>query len=270
MPLLRPLRPGYDEALAAEFAAQPLGAPRVLEEPALAPLPAPVQRFLRGAGCVGRPIPQNVRIEFDAQMWRAPGQAPMPARSVQYNFFDRPARLFFMTARMYGLPVAARHLYRAEAASFVVRVASAVTVTDHSGPEFTATETVTLLNDLCAYAPARLVDDRIAWQPVDDRSATATMTNGPHRVSATLVFNDRDELVDFWSDDRPAEARGSFRRLRWSTPLEGHRDIDGHVVPTVGRAVYAYAEGDFTYGAFTLRSLAYDLAGPLDPGPPLP
>ena len=37
------------------------------------------------------------------------------------------------------------------------------------------------------------------------RTATATLANGPHRVSATLHFNDRDELVDFTSDDRPAD-----------------------------------------------------------------
>jgi hypothetical protein len=81
-------------------------------------------------------------------------------------------------------------------------------------------------------------------------------------VSATLHFNDRDELVDFTSDDRPADDHGALRPLRWSTPIEGYREIDGRRLPTRGRAVYAYPEGDFTYGAFTLRSIAYDVPHP--------
>jgi hypothetical protein len=262
MPLLRSLQPGYDRALADEFAAQPLTDPTPLSEADLAHLPDPVRRFIKRSGAVGRPRPQNIRVELDAQMWRKPGQAPMAARSLQYNFFGRPARLFLMKARMFGLPVTARHLYRDEAAAFVVRVASLVTITDHSGPVLTAGETVTVLNDMCFFAPGALVDERISWHPVDDRTATATLANGPHRVSATLLFNDRDELVDFWSDDRPADDNGTLRPLRWSTPIEGYREIDGRLLPTKGSAVYAYPEGDFTYGAFTLRSIAYDVACP--------
>ena len=43
---------------------------------------------------------------------------------------------------------------------------------------------------------------------------------------------------------------------------EGYREVDGRLLPTKGSAVYAYPEGDFTYGAFTLRTIAYDLARP--------
>ena len=41
------------------------------------------------------------------------------------------------------------------------------------------------------------------------RSASVTFTNGAHSVTATLMFNDRDELVDFWSDDRPDSSSGT-------------------------------------------------------------
>ena len=65
-----------------------------------------------------------MRVVIDANMYRKPGQAPMRARSVQYSFFGRPARLFLMEARMFGLPVRALHVYRQEQATFTVRVAS--------------------------------------------------------------------------------------------------------------------------------------------------
>ncbi len=169
----------FDEAVVAELAAQPLVAAPVLTEHELSGLPAPVQRFVRASGAVGRPRPQNVRVEFDAKMWRKPGQAPMEATSVQYNFFGRPARLFLMRARMFGLPVRALHLYRHEQATFRVRVASLVNIVNQQGEQISAAETVTVLNDLCVMAPGALVDPRLSWRPIDDRNAVVTFSNGP-------------------------------------------------------------------------------------------
>ncbi|MCY7288270.1 MAG: hypothetical protein LH624_08490, partial [Cryobacterium sp.] len=87
-------------------------------------------------------------------------------------------------------------------------------------------------------------------------------TNGRRRVSATLLFNERDEMVDFWSDDRPDSSTGTYRQMRWNTPVGDYRDIEGRRLATAGAAVYAYPEGSFAYGEFTLRSLRYDLEAP--------
>ena len=180
----RSLQARYDRVVAAEFAAQPLRAAAPLLTPEdLAGLPAPVRRYVERSGALGLPRPQNMRVVFDADMYRRPGQAPMRATSIQYTFFDRPARLFLMKARMFGLPVRALHVYRQEQATFTVRVASLVNMVDLRGDEISAAETVTVLNDLCLMAPGALVDPRLAWAPVDDRTAAVTFANGPHRVA---------------------------------------------------------------------------------------
>ena len=262
-PAGRSLQARYDRVVAAEFAAQPLRPAAALLTPEdLAGLPAPVRRYVERSGAIGRPRPQNMRVVLDADMYRGPGQAPMRATSIQYTFFDRPARLFLMKARMFGLPVRALHVYRQEQATFTVRVASLVNMVDLRGDEISAAETVTVLNDLCLMAPGALVDPRLAWAPVDDRTAAVTFTNGPHRVGATLVFNDRDELVDFWSDDRPESSSGRLVPSRWSTPVDEYRDVGGLHLLHRGSAVYARPDGPFTYGTFTLRSIEYDVAGP--------
>ena len=54
---------------------------------------------------------------------------------------------------MFGLPVRALHLYRGEDATFQVRVASLVNMVNVAGDEISASETVTVLNDMCAFAP---------------------------------------------------------------------------------------------------------------------
>ena len=264
----RSLRARHDQVVAAEFAAQPLvpGADPLTSGDLLG-LPDPVRRYVERSGAVGRPRPQNMRVVMDATMYRKPGQ-PMRARSVQYTFFGRPTRLFLMDARMFGLPVRALHVYRQESATFTVRVASAVNIVDLSGDAISAAETVTVLNDLCLMAPGALLDPRLAWDAVDDRSAAVTFTNGRHVVTATLVFNDRDELVDFWSDDRPDSSTGAFVPMRWSTPVTEYRDLAGRHLLHSGGAVYLRPDGPFTYGEFTLRSVQYDVPGPLPAGDP--
>ena len=259
----RSLRKHYDHVVAAEFGKEPLraaGAPLTADE--LADLPAPVRRYVERSGAVGRPRPQNMRVVLDANMYRKPGQPPMHARSVQYNFFTRPSRLFLMQARMFGLPVRALHVYREESATFTVRVASAVTMVDLHGPDISAAETVTVLNDLCLMAPGALLDPRLAWSEVDQRTAQVTFTNNPHKVTATLAFDDDGDLVEFWSDDRPDSSGGSFIPMRWSTPVSEYRDVDSRRLLHRGSAVYQRPDGPFAYGEFTVRSIEYDVAGP--------
>lgn len=256
------LQPEFEARVQAEFGAQPTREVPLLEEDDLAHLPPPVQRFVRASGAVGRPRVQNFRVEFDAEMYRKPGDAPMISTSVQYNFVASPSRFFFMRSRMFGLPVQVFHDYARERATFRVRVASLVNLVDEGGAAFSKVETVTVLNDLCFFAPGALVDPRLSWTPIDDRTTGVTFGNGPHRVSATLHFNERDELVDFTSDDRPQLIDGTYRPYRWSTPVEGYQLLDGRRLPTRAAAVYAHPEGPFTYGKFRLRSVAYDVDAP--------
>jgi hypothetical protein len=258
----RNLRARHDQVVAEVFAASPLGPAVPLTLGDLAGLPDPVRRYIARAGAIGRPRPQNMRVVMDAAMYRKPGQAPMRARSVQYSFFGEPTRLFLMDARMVGLPVRALHVYRDHQATFTVRVASTLTIVDLHGEQISDAETVTVLNDVCLMAPGALVDPRLAWAPVDDRTAQVTFTNGPHRVTATLSFNADDELVDFTSDDRPDSSTGTFVPMRWSTPVHEYRDADGRHLIHRGAAVYLRPDGPFTYGEFTLRSLDYDVAAP--------
>jgi hypothetical protein len=189
----------------------------------------------------------------------------MKSASVQHNFLGQPVRLFLMSSRMFGLPVEVLHAYEGEAATMRVRVASLVNVVDLEGELLSRTETVTVLNDLCFFAPGALVDPRLAWTPVDDRTAQVTFPNGRHVVSATLSFDAEGDLVDFASDDRPGLVDGKLEPARWTTPVGDFREFDGRRVPTVGRAIYHSPEGAFTYGVFRATGIAWDVAGPPAP-----
>jgi hypothetical protein len=80
-------------------------------------------------------------------------------------------------------------------------------------------------------------------------------------VSAVLYFNEAGELVNFVSDDRYAlQEDGTLKQVRWSTPVSDYKEVEGRKVPTQGKTIWNYPEGDFTYGVFKLRNLRYNLA----------
>ncbi|TNC62555.1 DUF6544 family protein [Rubellimicrobium roseum] len=255
-------RPGAD--LAAEFRLRlaelrpgPEGAP--LTEADVARLPEPVRRWLNRSGALGRPPVTMVHTVFEATLYNAPGRPGMSGIAHQVDVLDPPRRLFFMTTRMNGLPVAVLHDYTPEWAGMRVRAARAFNVVDRWGADFARIETVTFLNDLSVFAPSALAGPGFEWTPVDDRSAQVAYTVGPNIVTATLFFDETGDLVDFASDDRAdISAGGEPQRMRWTTPLSDYREIAGRRVPGRGEAVWHREDGPFVYGEFTIRDMAFN------------
>ncbi len=231
----------------------------LLTEADLASLPAPVQRYLRYCGAVGQPKVYNMRVTFQGQM-RNKGSDWFPFHSEQYNFFDRPARLFFMNARVKHLPALGYHAYREREAGMQVKLFGLFPVADIGGTELFKTETVTFLNDLCILAPGALVYERIRWEAVDDTTARATFTNQGTTVEATLAFAPDGRLLNFISDDRGALTDGQLEYHRFSTPLSDYRDFGGYRLAALGKAVWHYPDGPFTYGEFRLQDVSYNVS----------
>ncbi len=256
--------PGLDAEYATRFrsalAEAPSPSSTPLTEAHIVHLPAPVQRYLRITGAIGKPPVQTMQLSFDAEMFQKPGQAGMRGPARQFNTVHRLRRLFFMRTTMFALPVMVLHDYHDIHASMTVRLASLFNVVELHNDALARTETVTVLNDLCLYAPSNLVDSRLVWQALDDHHARVSFTNGPHQVSAELVFNEAGELVNFISNDRGALQRdGSLRLVRWSTPVRDYREFEGRRVPTAGEAIWHYPEGDFVYGRLILKDIRFNV-----------
>lgn len=250
----------FDSKVQFEFKTQPVLIEKKLTKSDIRHLPFPVQKYLLYVGVVGKNQVQNVRIVFDELMYKNPEAKPMVSSSEQYNFFLHPARHFYMKASMMGIPFRVLHSYSEEKATMLVRVASLFNAVDLDNEELTIAETVTVLNDLCLFAPAALIDRRISWEANGPLSSKVFFKNGKYRVSAVLIFNEIGELVEFISDDRSALLDdGSLRKARWSTPIKDYKELNGVKVPTYGEAIWKYPEGDFTYGKFFLKNIEYNV-----------
>jgi hypothetical protein len=240
--------------------ARPLQA-GVVTEVDLAPLPEPVRHYLSATGVVGRPRVLNYRVHFRGRIRSGPESRWMPFEAEQQRFADEPARLFLMHARMFGLPVEVFHRRTGGHATMQVKIMGALPMVDARGEVMDRSEAVTLFNDMCLLAPGTLLDPRIAWEPVDARTARAHFTDGAQTISATLLFGGDGLLTNFISDDRSRSSPDgkTFTRLRFSTPARDYRDFGAARLASYGEARWTLLEGEFTYGEFEILSVTYNV-----------
>lgn len=229
-----------------------------ISEEDLLPLPSPVQRFLRKAGVVGTLRPRNMQLTFTGAIREFNGPW-MPFTTVQTNSFGEPSRFFWMDARMKGLPVKGLHAFKDGKANMQVKLLGLVPVAKANGPMLDTAETVTWFNDLCLFAPGALIDPRITWSAVDDRSAQASFTNKGITINAVLVFDHQDRIIDFISDDRYSVSETPPAKRRFSTPARDHRELNGILLVGYGEGVWHMPDGPFSYGQFTVTSVRYDV-----------
>ncbi|SDB85756.1 DUF6544 family protein [Williamwhitmania taraxaci] len=231
----------------------------ILTESNIAHLPAIVQKYLNYTKSVGQPKIKNFRAEFVGGMRSKPNDKYMKIQSVQYNFYQKPSRYFYMTASKMSLPATGLHLYQSETATFEVRLLNWFKVVDAKGDKMNQAETVTLLNDMCFIAPATLIDSRIKWEVINDTKVKAIFKNGSISISAILYFNTTGELVNFISNDRYDTDGKRYSNYPWATPVENYQMINGYLLPSKAKLIYQRPDGDFIYGELEYKSIKYNL-----------
>lgn len=229
----------------------------LISEADLAHLPEPVQKYLKYCGVINKPRVKNMRVVMQGEM-RSKKQDWFPFITVQYNFFDEPTRLFFMKGKMFGINVPGYHHYINKTAVMDIRLFGLKKIVYQQGPEMNKAETVTLFNDMCLMAPATLIDKRIKWEPINDKSANAIFTNHNITVSAILYFNEQGQLIDFLSNDRTEI--NMMKNLPFTTPVHSYQNINGYKLFDEGDGVWEYTDGKFVYGKFKLKEIEYNLS----------
>jgi len=138
-----------------------------------------------------------------------------------------------------------------------IRLFGLFSVVNESGAVMDKTETVTLFNDMCLLAPATLIDKRIQWKSIDNKSVQAIFTNHGISISAILYFNEKGQLINFLSNDRTALP--DHKQYPFTTPVYAYRSINDHNIPANAYAVYEYPDGKFVYGKFRLKDIEYNV-----------
>lgn len=255
------LRSRYETDVAAALSPpdRPVTAPAPVTAEDLAGLPEPVRRWLTRVGVVGRPRVLDARIRFDGLLRSGPDEGWMRGPAEQHNFFDPPARYFFMRASRLGVPAQVYHRYAGSAATMEARLLGVLPLVDAAGEEMTRAETVTVLNDLFLFAPGAVPGMPLAWEELGEGRVRVTLTNAGQTVSADLTFDEAGDLVGFVSRDRSRTGDGTFQVVPWSTPVLAFGEVGGLRLPVEAEARWIDPDGEWTYARFTIREVVYNL-----------
>ncbi len=230
----------------------------LLTEADIMHLPLPVQKYIRYSGALNKEKVRNVRICFTGEM-RSKTIDWFKISTVQYNFFDHPTRLFYMTGKIKGLTVPGYHRYINGKASMQIKPFGLIPVVNEKGDVLNQAETVTVFNDMCLLVPASLIDKRIKWEETDSLSAKASFTCNGITIAATLYFSKEGQLVNFVSDDRYEVSDNQNKHIRFSTPVKNYKLHNGRYAPAYGEAIWHYPEGEFVYGKFIIETIEYNV-----------
>ena len=231
----------------------------ILTENDILHLPGIVQKYLHFTGSVGREKVWNFRAAFKGGIRGKSDEPFMKLRSEQYNFFEKPTRLFYIVAKKGGIPAKGIHIYKNASAIMRIKILGLFTVVDAHGIEMDKGETVTVFNDMCVMAPASLIDKNISWTEVDTHIVRGTFTNNNITISALLYFDSEGRLLNFISNDRYETTDGkTYMNYQWETPILRYRSFNGYNLASEARLIYKHPEEDFCYGEFELESIEYN------------
>lgn len=237
--------------------------PATYDERQLAGLPPPVQRYFRAALADGQPVVRALRLDhigtFDAsdtvEQWK-------PFTSQQRVVIRRPG--FVWDARIVmaaGMPVRVHDAYVNGEGILHAAVLSLFTVANVRGtPEVAQGELMRFLAEAAWYPTALLPGHGVRWDPVDDDSASATLTDGNTSVTLTFHFNAARLIESVRADARGRTVGNTIVPTPWEGRWTRYELRDGLRVPTEGEVAWILPEGRKPYWRGRVTALAYEFA----------
>ncbi|MEO8484314.1 MAG: DUF6544 family protein [Acidobacteriota bacterium] len=227
-------------------------------------LPAPVQRYFRAVLKDGQPMIAAATFELAGtiNMSATGGDDWKPFTSTQRAVVHRPG--FLWNGRVSMLPGVAAHVHD----SFIAGVGTLhaamlglFTVAEvHGGGEIARGEMMRYFAEMAWYPTALLPSQRVRWAAVDDRSANATLVDGPIALTLLFRFDDAGLISSVHADARGSGVGKDMVMLPWDCTVSNYQLRHGMMVPTRGGAAWMRPEGRKPYFIGNLTSLAYEFA----------
>jgi hypothetical protein len=149
-----------------------------------------------------------------------------------------PATGFIWNAKV-GMPLGAHvrvlDSYSTGVGAGRVSILSAFAVASEAGdPELNSGALHRYLAEAVWYPTALLPQSGVVWSLIDDRSATATLTDSGITVSLEFRFNDADEVVAIYSSGRFGRFDGEYKKVPWEGHFRDYQIRGGMRIPMYG------------------------------------
>jgi len=222
-------------------------------------LPAPVQRYVRTVLKDGQPLIAAATFDLAGTInMSATGENWKPFTSSQRAVVHRPG--FLWNGRVTMVPgIAARvhDSYIAGVGTLHAALLGLFTVADErGGGEIARGELMRYFAEMVWYPTALLPSQGIRWATVDNRSANATLVDGPITLTLLFTFDEAGLISSVHADERGSGVGKDMVMLPWDCTVSDYQLRDGMMVPTRG----AVAKGSKPYFVGDLTSIAYEFA----------
>lgn len=216
----------------------------------LAGLPAPVQRYFRHVLKPGQPYVRSARLRHDGQFKTDLKKKWIAITGEEYFLADTPGYIWIGTTTWFS----ARDQYVAGRGSLTARLLGVLPVVQGSGPSYDQGELLRWVAEAVWFPTSLLPGGQVVWSPVDDDSATLTLTDHGQTVACLMNFNGPGEIVRYqaqrYSDATHIET--------WTGQMSDYRRIHGLLVPTRASAAWVIEGEEKPYARFILRDINYD------------
>jgi len=107
---------------------------------------------------------------------------------------------------------------------------------------------------------ALLPREGLAWSPIDERRALATLTDGATTVSLEFQFNDSGEVSGIFSPGRYREFGGEYLPTPWKGRFSGYQERWGIRIPIDGEVEWLLPGGEYVYWKARIVDVEYEFA----------
>ena len=228
----------------------------IVTEAMLEKLPAPIQRYLRYDGVVGKPLVHTARLQQEGLFRTGAGQSWMRIRANQYYAVDKPGFIWKATFYQNGLPILrVRDSYREGKGHILGKIGGLVTLLEDKGE---GTDQGTMLRYLqeMTWFPSAFLRDNVTFAPIDDGSALVTLTDHGKRVTGTMYIDAEGKLTNFVAERYSSKEAGYGT---WTTPITAYREYAGLQLPESGKGVWLLPEGDLEYIDVAATRIDFDI-----------
>jgi len=220
-------------------------------------LPAPVRRYFETVLDEGQPLARTARLEQRGEIRLGGADAEWkPFEATQHYAVDPPGFVWDATIDVAPLlPARVVDAYAHGEGFLRGKLLSTITVVD-AGPdsEMNESELVRYLAETPWFPTALLPAAGVEWEPIDDRSARATLEHDGNVASAVFRFDDENLITRVRTeryrreDDAVAPWRGTFRT---------YEPRGGRLVPVEAEVAWDLPEGEVPYWRGRIETIDY-------------
>lgn len=230
------------------------GPAKIYDPAQLTGLPDPVQRYFRHVLKPGQPYVRSVRLRHDGQFKTDLKKNWIDITGEEYFVAEKPAYIWNGTTTWFS----ACDQYVAQRGSLTVRLLGTIPVVQGSGPSYDQGELLRWLGEAVWFPTSLLPGGPVVWSPIDDNSASLTLTDHGLTISCQMYFDKKGEIVRYQAQ----RYIDTTHRLSWTGQLSDYREVDGIRIPFHASAAWVIDGVEQPYARFTVREVEYDQPHP--------